>query len=339
MVSIKKDVVLEPYTTFKIGGAADFFVEVEDDSELREAVAFAHAREIPFFVVGGGSNILVHDDGVRGLIIRVVRNRVCTSEYSDHTMLHAGAGAVLDDCVRYTTERSWWGMENLSAIPGTVGGATVQNAGAYGTEVDDVLHEVRVYDTVEDTFRTLSNKECLYGYRDSLFKRDYGKRFIITDVTFMVSRTRDDKDVAYVDLKHLHEFGDRLTPEMVRHEVMSIRKKKFPDLHQYGTAGSFFKNPVIAHEHYQKLKLQYPNLPGFHEKNGNVKVSAAWILDHIVGLKGFREGDIGLWDNQPLVVVNYENGSAEAVNSFAEKITERVRETTDIVLEREVCTH
>ena len=245
-----------------------------------------------------------------------------------------GAGVVLDEFVETLVAQGLWGLENLSGIPGTVGGVPVQNVGAYGVEAKDIIVAVEVYDPISDSVEALSNPECAFTYRDSYFKRE-GKHLIITAVTFRVSRIATPK-LAYKDLAA--RFSEEAAPSLqdVRDAVLLIRSKKFPDWRVVGTAGSFFKNPIIPAEEYEKLRATYPELPGFPTDDGRVKVSLGWILDHVCNLRGYTEESVGLYSEQALVLICAHGTSPNDVISFSEKIIARVYEATGITIEREV---
>lgn len=329
-MKIEKNVPLAPYTTFHIGGSAAFFCEVTTEDELVEAVQFAGENNLPVTVLGGGSNVLVSDDGVAGLLIHMCIQGI---SYED-TTVHAGAGVVFDELIQDVVAHGLWGIENLSAIPGTVGASVVQNIGAYGVEVDQSVHSVRVYDMHEKKLSTVTNAQCTFSYRDSFFKCEGKGRYIVTQVTFSLTK-KSSPQVTYKDLAQYFEGSKIPTIQDVRTAIISIRAGKFPDTNVIGTAGSFFKNPVLTDDEYVRLCLKYPLLPCYFYGNG-VKIPLAWILDNVLSLRGFRSGNIGAYEKQPLVFVNYANGTAEEVNAFADMIAQKVFTATSIHIEREV---
>ncbi len=336
MIDIKENVSLDAFTTFKVGGKADFFCVAKSSDDIKEAVLFAKEREIPVRILGGGSNILVSDDGVRGLVIK---NEVVGIDYREEgDLVHAtaGAGVWWDDLVNDTTIKGYWGLENLSAIPGTVGATPVQNVGAYGVEVGELIKEVQAYDTKRDAFVTFSKADCQFGYRDSFFKSEEGRRYFITSVTYVLSREANPK-LSYQDLSvRFADLKEQPSLSGVRDAVIDIRSKKFPDLSILGTAGSFFKNPVITKEEAEELLREYPSLPIFPFADHSMKVSLGFILDKICGLRGFRQGNVGLFDKQALVLVNYGDATETEIKNFAEDIAAKVFEKTKIKIEWEV---
>lgn len=253
-------------------------------------------------------------------------------------LVTAGAGEDWDGLVAETVEKGLWGLENLSAIPGTVGASPVQNVGAYGVEAKDVIDSVAVFDTRSKKLHTLTAAECAFGYRDSVFKHEQGGHLIVTSVTFRLSKQPNPK-LGYPDVeKILNNTSSALTPQHVRDAIIEIRSRKLPDVRSIGTAGSFFKNPILEQAAYDALRKRWPELPSFSTGTGKVKIPLAWILDHVLHLSGFREKNVGLWPAQPLVVVQYGGATAEEIDVFARSIAQKVFDATGICIEREVVT-
>ncbi|MBP6924084.1 MAG: UDP-N-acetylmuramate dehydrogenase [Candidatus Pacebacteria bacterium] len=330
---LRENVALGQYTTLKVGGVADYVVEVGNLEELKEACLFAKQTNRPPLILGGGSNVLIGDEGYPGLVIIMnIKGRTYRYE-GDQCLLVLGAGEIFDDVVRETCEKSLWGLENLSSIPGSVGATPVQNVGAYGVEVSSLIKKVVAinFETLKE--KTFSNDECGFLYRDSFFKSDAGKSWVITSVTFGLSKILVPQ-LSYADLAPLREQKN-VSPQMVRKSIEDIRSQKFPDWHTIGTAGSFFKNPIIETMHYEQLKQQYPELVGYLY-DGNVKVSLGWILDKVCGLKGHCEGNVCLFEKQALVLVTQPNATAKDIKSFTKHIQEKVFTATKIKIETEV---
>lgn len=334
---IKRNIVLSPYTTLKVGGPAEHFACVTTEEELREVIGEADRLGLPIFVLGGGSNLLINDEGVKGVVVKNAIAGVSFAENGGEVLVTAGAGVVWDELVKETVARGYWGLENLSSIPGTVGGTPVQNVGAYGIEVGELITAVRVYDVKTREFSVMSNGDCSFGYRDSFFKTTQGRHLIVTAVTYRLS-TEPRPRLHYKDLAQ--HFTNVTEPNLlnIREAVIEIRAGKFPDWKVIGTAGSFFKNPIVPKELSEELIHQYPDLPVFPYNNEQVKVSLGYILDKICGLRGAREGKVGLYDQQALVLVNFGNATASEINIFANKISEIVFAKTKIKIEREVNT-
>ena len=329
-------VLLAPYTTLQVGGSAEWLVTVTNIAELQAAVRWAQVRDLPITLIAGGSNVQIGDAGIPGLVIRILLGGVEVKKSTNDTILiRAGAGAVLDDVVAMTVEQGWWGLENLSHIPGSVGATPIQNVGAYGVEVGDLIESVEVYDIKADTLRTFSVFDCQFGYRDSIFKTSEGRSVCIIAVTFRL-HTKPSPRLTYVDLAERLSDQTGLTPAQVRKEVCRIRAKKFPDWHTVGTAGSFFKNPIISNTQAKEIIKRYPELPVYALAGEQVKVPLGWILDKICGLRGYRDGALGLYKQQALVLVNYGGATSAEIDTFASYIQDVVYTHTGICIQHEV---
>lgn len=331
---ISHDVSLAPHTTLGVGGRAQYFASVETVAGLHDVLMWAEHIQCPVMILGGGSNILFPDTGYDGLVIQMCIDGVTYREDGKNVYVTAGAGVVLDTLIAELVEKEIWGLENLSAIPGTVGATPVQNVGAYGVEVKDVVQSVTVYDRMSHTTHTFTNTECVFGYRDSLFKQQAGKNSVVTQVTFALTRT-PKPCCMYKDLQAY--FGDTApTIREIRSAIIEIRGKKFPDWNHIGTAGSFFKNPIVSATIFESLKATYPDLPGYTQENNMIKLSLGWILDKVCGLKGYTQGTVGLYHAQALVLVCEKGTSAHEVIRFSEEIIENVFQKTGVRIEREV---
>lgn len=334
---VEEKVPLAPLATLKVGGDAQFFVEIETISELTEAVAWAHEHEHPITILGGGSNVLVPDTGIKGLVIKNSIGGVTTEKKDAHTVtIVSGAGVVFDDLVSYTVDNAWWGLENLSAIPGCVGATPIQNVGAYGVEVQDYILWVEVLDTTDMQIKTITNAACAFAYRNSLFKTKKGKQYIVTRVAFNLS-TKPKPILEYRDVRLWFE-NKKETPTLkeIRAAIMRIRSRKFPDWKTTGTAGSFFKNPIISQDIYQEIKTQYPDIPGYTVAPNRVKVPLGWVLDKLLHLKGCREHAVGMYEAQAWVLVNYGDATARDIELFANNIQKAVYTKIGIHIEWEV---
>lgn len=331
-MKILENIPLAQYTTFKIGGPARFFCRVQSEDELMEAVTFAKENFLPIFVLGGGSNLLISDKGFSGLVIKVELKGV---SYVDDRVT-AAAGEMWDSVVEDTVNRGLYGLENLSAIPGTVGAAPVQNIGAYGAEISKVLESVRVLEVETLAFVNLSNSDCRFQYRDSVFKQQKGK-FIVTSCVFKLDKN-GKVNISYKDLVEFFQKKSLASPslEEVRQAVIDIRWNKLPDWNLWGTAGSFFKNPVLPLQQYIDLRQRYPDLPSFPECDGKVKVSLAWIIDKICGFRGGHLGNVYVYEKQALVIVSKPGATASEVVSLTSTIMDRVKEKTGLKIEAEV---
>jgi UDP-N-acetylmuramate dehydrogenase len=296
---------------------------------------FAHDKQVPLFVLGGGSNVLVGDSGFPGLVLKMeLRGLSFEAIGGDAYHTTVSAGESWDGFVDATVGRSLSGLENLSGIPGTVGGAVVGNIGAYGREVKDSLISVTVFDTQDLSIRVLKRDECQFDYRQSIFKKPPGRPLIVLSAVFAL-RSHGVPDVSYKELAQLFPSTVVCTAPDVRRAVLSIRARKLPDWKSYPTAGSYFKNPVVSTERFVQLQKKYPDIVGYPAKEG-MKVSAGYLIDHVAHLRGFREGDVGTFEKQALVIVNYGGASARDIKKCAQRISRAVFEQTSILLEEEV---
>ncbi|MBI3573422.1 FAD-binding protein [Candidatus Kaiserbacteria bacterium] len=245
----------------------------------------------------------------------------------------ADAGLLWDKFVHETVSYGSWGIENLSGIPGTVGAAVVQNIGAYGAALSDTVHSVEAYDMQTGAFRHFTPEECAFGYRTSIFKKE-PDRYFITEVAFHLSHT-PIPNLSYRDLKN--RFGSAaLSLQGIRDAVIEIRKGKFPRLSEYGTAGSFFLNPIISADDKDGLAARYPEMPLFILPEGGVKIPLAWIFDHVLSLKGMRDGKAFVWDKQALVIATEPDATAEEVHALASTIARMTKEKTGLTITPEV---
>ena len=305
--------------------------------QLSEALSFAREHSLPVFILGEGSNVLVSDEGFAGLVIKLSLTGIDFEE-KDNDVVHAtvGAGENWDNFVCKVISQGLYGIENLSGIPGTIGATPIQNIGAYGVEVADTIVSVEALDPSNDNLVIFSNAECQFGYRDSLFKTRQKKNYIITRVCYRLTR-RGKLNISYKDII---EYNAQHTPIVsltdMRQAILTIRANKFPDLSDCRTAGSFFKNPVLEKEAYNKLKEKFQGLPGYEMDDDRVKIALAWLLDRAGGWRGVRRGGVGAFERQPLVLLNYRNATASDVLKFAEDMADDIKSKTHITIVPEV---
>ncbi|MBL7045160.1 MAG: UDP-N-acetylmuramate dehydrogenase [Parcubacteria group bacterium] len=293
-MKIEENISLKEFNIFKVGGVANYFCRVSSIDELKQVVQFARQKELEIFILGSGSNILVSDDGFGGLVIKIELKGV---ELKDNRLI-ISAGESWDDIVKLSVEKSLYGIENMSFIPGTVGAGVAGNIGAYGSEIKDVVEYVEVFDIDKLKTFKFNNKQCKFKYRESIFKK---KNFIITKV-YVKLLEDSELNTTYKDIQNYSKENNiTFTLKTLRQAIREIRNNKFPNLSKYGTAGSFFKNPIIE---------------------GN-KLHLAKILDEL-GMKGLREGDVALYKNQPLVVVNLGEATAKEIKKFTDNVAQKV---------------
>ena len=314
------------YNTFGLQATADRYVEVSREDELRALLTDPSFVQSPHLVLGGGSNmVFVHH--FPGTIVHPVNKGI--SPLSEDcggggVLVEAAAGEEWDHFVHFCIDNGWHGAENLAAIPGTVGAAPVQNVGAYGLEAKDLVHSVRTFEVGTGRERIFSNSECRFAYRDSIFKHELKDRYVVWSVTFRMQRTFQP-DIHYKALSDALSARDvdNPTPRQLADVVADVRWSKLPRPEVMGSAGSFFKNPVVPPQHYQQLKEQYPGLVAYPVSDG-YKLAAGWLIEH-AGWKGRTMGRCGVYDKQALVLVNHGHCTGEEVLALAQKITEDVR--------------
>ncbi len=328
---IEEHVSIAQHSTFKVGGSVAYRITLESLGDLDDALAFIDAAKLPHVVLGGGSNILARDTHYDVVVVRVGMNSI---EQSSSSHIVADAGATWDDVVAYAVERNLWGIENLSAIPGTIGGAIVQNIGAYGAALSEVVVRVRAFDTLSKKEVEFDNAACAFGYRSSIFKLSLDRYIILSAELRMNQDTTPHLD--YKDLAHYFQNQQAPSLSAVRAAVQEIRSKKFPPLAEYGTAGSFFLNIVVDEVEAERLRVTYPAMPLFVLPEGGIKVPVGWFFEHVLRLKGYQEGLVEAWRDQALVIVAHRGATANNILEFVKKISERAQNEIGITLESEV---
>lgn len=333
---ISENISLKKHNTFGIDVKAKRFVRVTDMQELLELFAGGFFSGGDHLLLGGGSNILFTRD-YDGLVVQLGLGGIAGSEAGEgRVLVKAGAGVEWDELVGYCLEHNYGGIENLALIPGSVGASPIQNIGAYGVELKDVFHSLKAFDTAGGEIRTFNSEECRFGYRDSVFKRELKGRYIITEVSLLLSSTHVP-DISYGALR---EALDRMGKpchdiRAVAMAVAEIRRSKLPDPAETGNAGSFFKNPVVGQEAFTKLQAENPGMPHYQAGPGHYKLPAAWLIEQC-GWKGKRDGQAGVHHGQPLVLVNHGGASGKDILRLAERIRGSVKERFGLMLETEV---
>ncbi len=333
---IKENYSLKNYNTFGLECHARWFSEVSDIQSLTSLLKHAKKESISAYILGGGSNVLLTKD-IEGMVIKMALKGIeVVDENEDFVWVRAGAGEVWHELVLYTIEKGWGGIENLSLIPGLVGAAPMQNIGAYGVELKDVFSSLEALNRETLDTEVFDHSACKFGYRESVFKNALKNQYIITSVTLKLSK-KPKVNVSYGAITEvLKSKGiDEPTIREVSDAVIEIRQSKLPDPRVIGNAGSFFKNPVIDQEHFEKIKARYPNVPSYPQPDGGVKVPAGWLIEQC-GWKGKRVGEIGVHDKQALVLVNHGGGKGEDIYALSEEILQSVKQEFGVELSREV---
>lgn len=331
-MNIYKNYSLKNHNTFKMDVSCDRFVEIEAETDIPAMVMKGLFRE-PFYILGGGSNTLFTQH-YRGTIIHPIFKGIqVMEETDDHVLLAVSAGEEWSSLIDYCIEHQYYGLENLAGIPGNVGSSPVQNIGAYGVEVKDCIERVDAYYTLYGNAFSLTNEQCQFGYRNSIFKNEYKNHCLISRVWFRLSK-KEHYNLSY---KALADAIGNETPTLKNlvNTIINIRNSKLPDIRVIGCAGSFFKNPVVSKEKHQQLLAQHPDLVSYPVDEESVKLAAGQLIEK-AGWKGKRIGDAGVYDKQALVVVNYGNASPKEITQTYENVISDVKNIFDIELSPEV---
>lgn len=332
---LKHNFPLKDLNSFKISVKTSLFSAPRDLEQMVHLTKDYDFEKLPFMVLGEGSNLLFTGD-YQGLILKPDFHGIRQlSEDKQSVMVEIGAGENWDSWVQYALRKGWYGLENLSLIPGSVGASPVQNIGAYGVELKDRFSSLEAWDLKENKVVQLSAEECGFGYRDSIFKSKYPNRYVIIRVVFRLKKT-PELQLGYGPVREEFQRVGGSGPGDLRSVIISIRKGKLPDPADYGNAGSFFKNPVIPVQLKEDLQKSFGEMPGYPvEKTDRIKVPAAWLIEK-AGWKGRRKGNVGSWPGQPLVIVNYGSATGQEILDFSENIRHDIHLKFGILLEREV---
>ncbi|MCL2920098.1 UDP-N-acetylmuramate dehydrogenase [Shewanella litorisediminis] len=323
-------VSLKSYNTFGIDYQCAELIEVTDTAKLPELVHSLDTQGQSYFILGGGSNVLLTSD-IDVTVLKMANLGVEITEDEDHWFLSVAAGENWHQLVSWTLAQGMPGLENLALIPGTVGAAPIQNIGAYGVELMDVCDWVEYLSLPDCQTVRLKNDECEFGYRESIFKSRLKDKAIITRVGFRLPKLWQPK----LNYGPLAEFSvDTVTPQMIFERVIAVRSDKLPDPAKLGNAGSFFKNPIVDAATFAAIVKQYPDAVAYALDDGRMKLAAGWLIDK-AGLKGFRQGDAGVHDKQALVLVNFGGASGKEILQLAKHVISEVRSRFGVLLEPE----
>ncbi len=339
---IQENAPLAKLTTLKIGGTARFFARAESENDVVEALKFAAESDLRIFILGGGSNVLVADEDFEGLVLQIALKGISVAEDKDVVFVTAEAGEEWDEFVAFCTSRNLQGVECLSGIPGFVGGTPVQNVGAYGQEVSETITKVKVLERNTGEIFEMSNAECGFEYRASIFNTTKKNRFIVLSVTFVLKKNGLPKMV----YKDLREFfgGKQPTLQETRAAVLQIRAAKSMVIDKRDpnskSAGSFFKNPVVSKSKFAEIEcrareFEIENVPKFNVDDENVKITAAWLIENSGFYKGYKFGNVGLSTKHTLAIVNLGNATAKDVLEFKDEIKKKVNEKFGVLLKPE----
>ncbi len=333
-MTIQKNISLRPFNSFGIDVLAKYFAAFSTAEELREIVAQLSNEKM--LLLGGGSNILFTKDFDGAVVKNNLKGIELVNEDTAYYYVKAQAGENWHDFVKYCINHNYAGVENLSLIPGNTGASPIQNIGAYGVEIKDVFYELEALHLKENSLQKFSSSDCAFGYRESVFKKQYAHQFAILNITYRL-RKQPLFHINYGAIEQeLEKMGVQdLTIQAISNAVIRIRSSKLPDPQITGNAGSFFKNPVITHAQYEQLKESFPSIPGYPAQEGFIKTAAGWLIEQC-GWKGYRKGDAGCYDKQALVLVNYGNAKGQEIFDLSASIIQTVMDRFGILLEREV---
>ena len=326
---------LKEHNTFGIDAKCKRYLEFETDSEAMNVAEILRKSRLPYIIIGGGSNLLLTKD-FDGIVVRSgIKGHYFEEDFFCERMT-CGSGEVWDDMVATSIEAGYYGMENLSLIPGDVGASAVQNIGAYGVEAKDLILCVWMIEIPTGEPWMIGNEECEYGYRQSRFKQDWKNRFLITRVTYGLSKTfRPYLDYGNIRAELERKGIQEPTAQRLRDTIIEIRNAKLPDPKVEGNAGSFFMNPIVTKHKYEKLAKLYPDMPHYRVDSRHEKIPAGWMIEQC-GWKGKTLGRAGVHDKQALVLVNRGGATGDEIVTLCEAIRKDVREKFDIVINPEV---
>lgn len=333
---IKSDVSLKAFNTFGIDVSANFFTEVSNEDHVRAVIESNEFKSNENLILGGGSNVLFtkNFDGI------VIKNNLqgieVIEESDDHVLVKVGGGVIWHEFVLHSINQGWNGIENLSLIPGNVGASPMQNIGAYGVEIKDIFEELEAINIHTGEIDYFNNEACEFGYRESVFKRKLKGQYLISRVTYRLSK-KGHFNTSYGAIDQQLEAMNvtNLTSKSISEAVVAIRQSKLPDPKEIGNSGSFFKNPVVTNKAFTQLKEKFPEAVGYAVGESNTKLAAGWLIDQ-AGWKGKTIDNYGVHKNQALVLVNYGGATGKEIYNLSEEILISIREKFNVELEREV---
>ena len=351
---MKTNVSLRPYNSFGFDAVAKQFAEINEVSELQALIQSGALQHQKTLILSGGNNVLFQNEVFDGIVVYINTKGIeILREDGNEIVVRSQAGEDWPDFVRFCVGKGWHGVENLAHIPGKVGAAPVQNIGAYGMELKDSFLQCEAMDLSTGESKVFTKEECRFGYRESVFKNELKGKFVITSVDFLLKKEAP-LHLEYGNIKaYLEQRGiESPTLQQLHDAICAIRDAKLPDVKQIGSAGSFFKNPVIEREQFEALLKEYPTMPHYDEPNGMVKVPAGWLIEHsgpstlrraqgsgtagATSWKGWREEHVGVYDKQALVLVHYGGGKGQEIVELAHKIQDSVEKKFGIRISPEV---
>jgi UDP-N-acetylmuramate dehydrogenase len=332
-IAVQRHVNLKSHNTMALNAVADYFAIAHSDTDIAEAVSYARSLQLPVCILGGGSNVIFAGD-YAGLVLLIATQGITVfAESADDVVVTVAAGENWDAFLQYCIKQQWYGLENLAIIPGTVGAAPIQNIGAYGQEVASCIESVVVRNLSDWEEIILSASDCKFAYRDSIFKQRLYNTCVITRVNFRLSRIFTP-NLSYKVLADALQYTDVINVETVRDAVIHIRQSKLPAPAELPNSGSFFKNPVVNAAQASVLIERYPSMPVYPQANGDVKIAAGWLIEQ-AGWKGKKLGEVGVYEKQALVLVNYAQATYADLQQLVKAVQSSVFAQFGILLEQE----
>lgn len=333
---ISSNISLKPYNTFGIDASAKFFTSIQSIENIKELLQSTEYKNNNHLILGGGSNMLLTQNVDAIVVKNNLKGIEIVKETEDSVFVKCAGGEVWHEFVMWCIDKNFGGLENLSLIPGCTGASPMQNIGAYGVEIKDTFYELEAIHSITGEQKTFSKSECEFGYRESVFKHQFKNQFIITSVTFQLSK-KPTFHVEYGAIKQELEVMNisELSIKAISQAVINIRSSKLPNPKEIGNAGSFFKNPEVQASVYENLKINFPNIVAYPLENGNYKLAAGWLIEQS-GLKGYRVGDAGVHKLQALVLVNYGGATGNEIYNLSTHVLQTVKAKFGVDLEREV---
>lgn len=329
-MNILTQVQLKPFNTLQLEATASHYVQIDQTDDLVAALDYAKQQQLNVLILSGGSNVLLPRE-IHALVMHMhIQGIEVLAEDANHAYVRVGAGQLWHEFVLWTTAQRYYGLQNLALIPGRVGAAPVQNIGAYGVEVGEFIDYVEVYDRITQQFVQLKAADCDFAYRDSRFKQQ-PQRYVICYVVFKLLKTAQLK-MNYGDLRQA--MADDITPENLQRQVIHIRQTKLPDPKQFANVGSFFKNPLVSEQQLTQIMAKFPKLPHYPQANGQVKIAAGWLIEQS-GWKGKRLDQVGMFEKQALVLVNYADADLHAVQQTYHAVQQDVYQKFAVSLQPE----
>ena len=333
---IRSDVSLKTLNTFGISASAKFFSEASNEDQVRAIIQTNEFSSNDNLILGGGSNLLFTEN-FNGIVLKNNISGIEVIRETDEAVyVKAGGGVVWHDFVLYCIKKGWNGLENLSLIPGSLGASPMQNIGAYGVEIKDIFEELEAIHLKTGEINYFNNLDCKFNYRESIFKTSLKGEYLISRVTFKLSKKMNFNTSYGIINQQLEAMNiTDLTAKSISDAVVAIRQSKLPDPKKIGNSGSFFKNPIVSNGQFEKLKLNFPNVVGYPSGDKSTKLAAGWLIDQ-AGWKGKKFNNYGVHKNQALVLVNYGGATGKEIYNLSEEIMQSIKEKFNVALEREV---